>query len=387
MKSVNGKSQQYQTYIGVYVQLKVGSYTIMLDEESLKTYLESKLGGSIEIQDVVKLGEGFHNAGFLLKFKQDYKPKALVMRIVRGDTGWGHDYLSDRASVLLLQHMLYNSAPKGTCIPSIDVVAVLKNGSLISIGDAVEFIQLVEPLTEEHGRPYVEYLLELSRRGYLTHEDEDLCVRCVTYLTKLHSEKSNNRNLYVRHVRDLIGHGEMLMGVIDTYQDKLDFVSDEEIRRIEVEAVKWRHRLKQKSHRLSRIHGDFHPFGNIRFKLDGSIVAVDLSREMYGEPADDVTALTINYLFISIWQHGSLEDSFRKLFKLFYEEYIDRTGDEELLRVVQPFYAFRGMVVVHPIYYPDMRREQRRMLINFISNVLEEDEFNPKEVDKYLKPT
>jgi len=371
---------------GIYVNLKVGSYTVTVDEESLRNYLESKFGHRVEVLDIVKLGEGFHNAGFLLKFKQDSKLKALVMRIVRGDTGWGHDYMSDRASVLLLQHMLYNAAPKNTCIPSIDVVAVLKNGSLVSIGDAVEFIQLVEPLTEEHGRPYVEHLLELSRRGSLTRKDEDMCIKCVEYLSTLHSEKTSDRNLYVRHIRDLIGHGEMLMGVIDTYQDNIDFISDEEICRIEVEAVKWRSRLKKKTHRLSRIHGDFHPFGNIRFKPDGSIVAVDLSREMYGEPADDVTALTINYLFISVWQHGSLEDSFRRLFKLFYEEYISRTGDEEILRVVQPFYAFRGMVVVHPIYYPEIRKEQRRMLVNFVLNVLEEDEFNPEDIDRYLKP-
>jgi hypothetical protein len=370
---------------GIYVNLKVGSYTVTVDEESLRNYLESKFGHGVEVLDIVKLGEGFHNAGFLLKFKQDSKLKALVMRIVRGDTGWGHDYVSDRASVLLLQHMLYNAAPKNTCIPSTDVVAVLKNGSLVSIGDAVEFIQFVEPLTEEHGRPYVEHLLELSRRGSLTRKDVDMCIKCVEYLSTLHSKKSSNRNLYVRHIRDLIGHGEMLMGVIDTYQDDLDFISDEEICRIEVEAVKWRSRLKKKTHRLSRIHGDFHPFGNIRFKPDGSIVAVDLSREMYGEPADDVTALTINYLFISIWQHGSLEDGFRRLFKLFYEEYISRTGDEEILRVVQPFYAFRGMVVIHPVYYPEMRKEQRRMLVNFVLNVLEEDEFNPDDIDRYLK--
>lgn len=358
-----------------------------VDDQQLIKYLEAKFGGRVEISEIKKLGEGFHNAGFLLKFKHDSKLKALVMRIVRGDTGWGHDYPSDRASVLLLQHMLYNSAPKDTCIPSIDVLAILRNGSVVSIGDAVEFIQLVEPLTEVHGRSYVEYLLELSKRGRVTYKDEELCVKCVSYLSKLHSEKISNRNLYLRHIRDLIGHGEMLMGVVDTYPDELDFISDEEIYQIEATVVKWRHRLKRMTHRLSRIHGDFHPFGNIRFKPDGEIVAVDLSREMYGEPADDVTALTINYIFISIWQHGLLKDCFRKLFKLFYEEYLNMTGDEEILRVVQPFYAFRGMVVIHPIYYPEMTREQRRMLVNFILNVLDEDVFNPDDVDKYLKPT
>jgi hypothetical protein len=81
----------------------------------------------------------------------------------------------------------------------------------------------------------------------------------VGYLARLHSEKKDNPVLYRRHIRDLIGHGEMLMGVIDTYPDirTLDFTTPEEIERIETEAVKWRNKIKFKSHRLSRIHGDF----------------------------------------------------------------------------------------------------------------------------------
>ena len=369
-----------------FIELKVGSYTVAFRRDSLERYLKTRFSGEVELVDVRKLGEGFHNAGFMLDFRLNGKPRSLVMRVVRGDTGWGHDYPSDRASVLLLQHMLYNSAPEGTCIPSIDVLAVMKDGSLTSLGESVEFIHLVEPLTEEHGRPYVDYLVDVAERGCLTDMDRRMCLRCSEYLASLHSEKVENRNLYIRHIRDLVGHGEMLMGVIDTYPEELDFISEEELCRIEVEAVKWRNRLKRKTYRLSRIHGDFHPFGNIRFKRDGSIMALDLSREMYGEPADDVSALTINYIFISIWRLGVLEEPFIQLLRLFYRDYLNRTGDEELLKVIQPFYAFRGMVVAHPLYYPDMRREQRRMLVNFVLNVLETEEFNPDEVERYIKP-
>lgn len=368
------------------IELKVGSYKLSLSEKSLRRYLESRFGAGVKLVEVRKLGEGFHNAGFLLRFSVGSKPRSLVMRVVRGDTGWGHDYPSDRASVLLLQHRLYNTAPRGTCIPSVDVLALMRDGSLTSIGDSVDFIQLVEPLTAEHGKPYVNYLIEAAGRSRLTDRDRLMCIRCSEYLANLHSEKVRSRNLYLRHIRDLIGHGEMLMGVIDTYPEKLDFISEEEICRIEVEAVKWRNRLKHMAHRLSRIHGDFHPFGNIRFREDGSLVALDLSREMYGEPADDVTALTVNYVFISVWKAGVFKPHFKELLKLFYRDYIGKTGDEEVLRVVQPFYAFRGMVVAHPLYYPEMSMDRRRMLINFVLNVLEISEFNPDDVERYLKP-
>ena len=117
------------------------------------------------------------------------------------------------------------------------------------------------------------------------------------------------------------------------------------------------------------------------------MMALDLAREEFGEPADDVSTLTINYLFVSIWQFGDYIQPFKELTETFYRRYLDRTGDEEILRVIAPFYAFRGLVVAHPLYYPEMENEKRRKIFTFINNVLESEEFDPKEVKSYLERT
>ena len=57
----------------------------------------------------------------------------------------------------------------------------------------------------------------------------------------------------------------------------------------------------------------------------------------------------------------------------------------ELLEVIQPFYAFRGLVVASPVWYPNISMATRRKLFNFIKNVLEADEFDYKKVDRYLE--
>jgi len=42
-------------------------------------------------------------------------------------------------------------------------------------------------------------------------------------------------------------------------------------------------------------------------------------------------------------------------------------------------------VVAHPLYYPEMENEKRRKIFNFINNVLDSEEFDPKEVKSYLE--
>lgn len=368
------------------LNVHVGSSRLYVDDAKLEQYLASLYNAPAKLLDFKKIGEGFHNAGFLLTFRAGKDEKRLVMRIVRGDTGWGHDYLGDRAALLLLQHHLFNSAPKGTCCRSVDVVCITRGGDVTSVGDSVEFFNLVEEVTEADGRPYVQDLFDIAKRRSLTAKDKKRCLIVADFLADLHATKKKNPLLYMRHIRDLIGHGEMLMGVIDTYPkpETLDFTSQEEITEIERKAVTWRNKIKYLTHRLSRIHGDYHPFGNIRFREDDTMMALDWAREKFGEPADDVSALTINYLFFSLWHYGEYKDPFKKLMETFYQRYLEKTGDKEILKVIAPFYAFRGLVVAHPLYYPDMETEKRRKVFNFINNTLDSEEFNLKQIEAYL---
>jgi Ser/Thr protein kinase RdoA (MazF antagonist) len=266
------------------------------------------------------------------------------------------------------------------------VAVVSRTGEILSIGDAVEFFDLVEEVTDKQGTPYAEDLFRIARERALREADLRRCDALVNYLARLHAQKKANPILYTRHIRDLVGHGEMLMGVIDTYPDVrlLDFTNPKEIEQIEVKAVEWRNRIKFLSHRLSRIHGDFHPFGNIRFRKDNSVMALDLAREEYGEPADDLSCLSINYIFFSVWHYGEFVDPFKTLFNRFIEGYVKATNDQEMLRVIPPFFAFRGLVVTHPHYYPDMERERRRLMLNFILNVMNAEKFEANNINEYL---
>ena len=172
------------------------------------------------------------------------------------------------------------------------------------------------------------------------------------------------------------------MGVFDIYPDGT--LSYDETTAIIKKSVDWIYRLKPYYNRLSQIHGDFHP-GNIWFKDSSDFILLDRSRGPWGEPADDITALTINYIFFSVKKYEDIRGPYLEGLNLFFEEYIKLTGDRQLLEVVAPFFAFRGVVVANPVFYPELTSKQRGLLFSFVRNVLDADRFELQRVHDYLK--
>jgi aminoglycoside phosphotransferase (APT) family kinase protein len=129
------------------------------------------------------------------------------------------------------------------------------------------------------------------------------------------------------------------------------------------------------------VHGDFHPF-NILFTDVDNFVLLDRSRGAWGEPADDVSCLAINYLFFSLQRSGRLAPPFQEMWQTFWQLYLDYTGDRELLTVVVPFLVWRALVLASPIWYdtPDC---VRLALFHLIEQILRERSFDPSCINEY----
>ena len=213
--------------------------------------------------------------------------------------------------------------------------------------------------------------------------DLDRALALSNYLAEIHSKKSTSPGLYTRRIRELLGHGECIMGLIDNYPQSFEFIDQGLLKKIETACVEWRWRIKDRSHRLCQVHGDFHPW-NILFQEGADFSLLDRSRGEWGEPADDTATMTINYLFFSLQRSGKLEGDFEKMFTLFWENYLKRTGDREMFEVIAPFYAWRGLVIASPVWYPHISTSVRRSVFNFILNVLNDGQFDPSAVNRYL---
>ncbi|MHA1410009.1 MAG: phosphotransferase family protein [Candidatus Odinarchaeia archaeon] len=356
----------------------------------IKRYLEELYGAEVNITYLGPIkkdqeyDEGLKEFGYgqtiLIEFNVNGVAKSYVMSSMTKNI-FGHEHFSDRAQSLLLAHSTFNKLPRH--VSSIDVGVYTERGSLKSVGDAKEFFIITEKVDGE------EYFLDLERiknEGNLTELDVNRANTLAEYLVDIHSVKNDEKSLYTRRIRELIGHGECLMGLTDSYPEKLDFTDYNELKEIEKKCVDWRYKIKNRTERLCQVHGDFHPW-NILFRDGTDFTVLDRSRGEWGEAADDVASMTINYLFYALQKHGKIEGVFYRLFKIFWETYLSKSNDEEILSVIAPFYAWRCLVIASPIWYPKLDRNIRRKIFNFMHNVLDQEVFNidstPKMFEEY----
>jgi hypothetical protein len=355
-----------------------------IDAEKLEQYLKSLLGNDIVVDGFVSLAQPAENLvkgfGYGTPLRVDYKipgrAKQSAVLHTMSPGPFGHEHMADRARILLWSHRAFNRLPRH--VRSFDVGGFQRDGSLLSLSNVEELCLLTE---YAEGQAYASDLERLRDSGTPADWDLARADALCDYLVDIHRPGVENPDLYIRRSRELVGDGECIMGLNDSYPDHPLF-NPQVLERIEHRAVAWRWRLKKYTHRLRQVHGDFHPW-NILFSAGTDFRLLDRSRGEYGDPADDVTCLTANYLFFSLQRSGRLEGIFETLWRRFWNRYLDKTGDREILMVSAPFFAFRALVMASPVWYPHLTDVVRRKLLNFILNVLECDRFDPALVNTY----
>jgi len=320
--------------------------------------------------------------------KQKRKDKKAILATMRVANGFGHDYRADRVDNLVLSFDTWNSLPQHCHV--MDLGAFRKNdSSMISLGNANEFF-LLRPMVQ--GSEYYKDLDRIYQTGGLESHDLERAATLAEYLVKIHRikySKAGRKEIYERKIRDTVGHGECIFGLSDSYpQNTQSYLREEELKEIEKKCVEQRWKLKENDSRLSQVHGDFHPW-NILFdknpKFPSRFVLLDRSRGAWGEPADDVCALSINYLFYSLRKYGALTGEFLTLFDRFMQTYTEGSKDPELAGAMPLFYVFRALVIASPLWYPDLSSETRRRIFNFAQNLLDEGRFDYSRVGDYFR--
>jgi hypothetical protein len=358
------------------------------DKQVVEAYLSELFGKPVHLVRILPMGaepgaselKGFgYGKPYLLDYLIEGEMKSSVLSSMKVQKGFGHDTFADRAGTILWQNMAFNVLPKH--VRSLDAGFFTLEGGLKSAGEADEFFILMDRV---YGIEYYRDLDRIRDTHFFHPLDVDRTLALSDYLVDIHSQKHDDPILYHRRIRELVGSGECIMGLIDSYPKDFDFYSGKDFERLEKKVVGWRWRLHDQVHRLSVVHGDFHPW-NIMFRNGVDFTVLDRSRGEYGDPADDVSCMSMNYLFYSLQKYGELKGEFKDLFEKFMENYLIKSNDFDMLKYIQPFFVFRALVVASPLWYPGLSPDVRRKLFNFIDNVLNVEEFDYKDVNKYLR--
>ena len=300
--------------------------------------------------------------------------RCLVFRTSRSDD-FGHDRRADRAGNALLAFDTFSSIPQH--VPALDVGAIGSDGRLHSLRGSGEFFLLTD---YADGSPYADDLWTIGRQNTLTSRDFLRCDSLADYLVRLHADKIAHPGAYRRAIRDLIGHGEGIFGLIDSYPDNVPAAPSGRLQAIEKLCLDWRFRLRGRENRLSRTHGDFHPF-NILFDENDRLAVLDASRGCLGDPADDMTCLSINYVFFALEHSGSWQKVFSELWHRLWNRYLGATSDHEILTVAPPYLAWRALVLANPLWYPKVRCETREALLGLVERSLRKGRFDLEDGD------
>jgi hypothetical protein len=325
--------------------------------------------------------------------------RELVWRTASANE-FGHDRRADRAAALV---QAFDDFPQiAQHVRALDLGVIGAGGELHSTRDATEHYLIT---SYAPGTIYAHDLRRVVQELRATSRDLARVDALADYLAVLHTPIAPPGSRYRRAIRDLVGSGEGIFGIIDGYPADVPGAPRERLRAIEARCGEWRWRLCDRDARLTRTHGDFHPF-NIVFgnqaddqaseqignqagdqtgDRPGALTLLDASRGACGDPADDLTALAINYVLFALDARGAWREGLGVLWHRLWRRYLARRRDPELLDVAPPFLAWRALVVANPVFYPQLSADARDRLLGFAIDVLDAGALDPARAEDLFR--
>jgi aminoglycoside phosphotransferase (APT) family kinase protein len=302
--------------------------------------------------------------------------RVFVYRTQRADE-FGHDRRADRAASMLLAFDAFAAIPDH--VRALDV-GFEAPGGLRTLVEAGEPYLLT---TWAEGELYAEDLRRVAAEQAASPGDVARCEALALWLAALHAERLEDPVAWRRAVRDLLGHGEGIFGIVDAYGGDVPAAPPSRLERLEESCLRWRWRLRGRPERLRRTHGDFHPF-NLVFGEGTRFTVLDASRGCKGDPADDVTALSVNYLFFALETAPAARRAFATLWRTFWQRYLEASGSSDVLESAAPFLAWRALVLGCPRFYPALSAAARDALLGFAERALASESFDPRSGEELL---
>lgn len=303
--------------------------------------------------------------------------REVVWRVASANA-FGHDRRADRAAAMVQAFDDFAQIPRH--VQAVDLGVILASGELASMREGTEHYLIT---TYAPGAIYALDLRRIAADGTATTQDVARVAVLARYLAELHTPIAQAGGRYRRAIRDLVGSGEGIFGIIDGYPEGVPGAPAHRLRALEGRCAEWRWRLQGRDERLARTHGDFHPF-NIVF--DGeALTLLDASRGGCGDPADDLTALGVNYLLFALDAPEAWTRGLGVLWRELWARYLAARPDAELLEVAPPFFAWRALVVANPVFYPRMTERARDRLLGFAAEVLDAHRLEPAAAEELFR--
>ena len=211
----------------------------------LRAYLRERFGpeaGQARIEPLAVRTGGIKEGGYGVPHRVSWDgasgPRTLVLETVRPGP-FGHEDPSDRAGILLRAYEDYGTLERH--VRAVDVGAFRGGGPAVGLGGCGEFFILTE---FAEGEPYAGDFDRIAGRGGLEDLDRARARTLADYLAAIHRDPVRHPSWYRRRLRELVGSGECIAGIADSYPLPFGFIDAGLLREVETLALGWRYRLR-----------------------------------------------------------------------------------------------------------------------------------------------
>jgi hypothetical protein len=97
------------------------------------------------------------------------------------------------------------------------------------------------------------------------------------------------------------------------------------------------------------------------------------------EPRDVARAERLADYLVALHAHKQPDriSYLRRVRDLIWGTHLERSGDNEMVTMVQPFLAWRTLALAHPVWYPTIPEQVRESLFQYVEHVLQSSSYDP----------
>ncbi len=310
--------------------------------------LSERLGESVELVSSELHASGYRSDGLKLTAKDG---RIFFLKHIRENDciAGGYELPERRLNSLLLSHRIakrVDTAPRsfGVLVDSKDSGPFLFPE--MTEDTAIYQIQEFEP----EGVSYEKLLQDRSDKKAVDEDDRKEMAAIIDYITHIHSirypaaTEGKLKAVYNDGIQNRLSNPELTFSFLQRFGEDdplLPLSKHGEYIGLVLENLRiWRDR----SDRLCALHGDFWS-GNVFFRPDGTLWAVDYSFAPWGDPGIDVG----HWISVLMWHYYRTGNPYYKdLIEEFLSAYEKKTGDGEIRKALCVGYGMMGVVFIAP---------------------------------------
>ena len=341
-----------------------------MDKKEISKILTKRLRKEININKIEPSGSGRHSDGY--KLITDTGEEFFIKKIKAYNMGF--EFPERKISSLLIGHAMLRNVD----IPPKTIGVAVKNKEM-------EFLPEISEETEIYhiqkyggeGKSYLEILSKKANKKEIDNEDKKEIDKIIDFIVKVHKGKhpSNNKEklnvIYNDYLRNVIGNPEYLLMLLHNIPHDNLFLNPKEQGEFMKLMLDNMHYFKDRHERLVSLHGDFWG-ANVFLKEDGEIFVIDYSRMPWGDAGFDIGFWMSQYLF---QYHTGNKEYFKQLGEYFLEQYIQRTGDKEIMQTMVFSLGLVAAMYASSVWVPDVDDDARKFFFEHVCEMLKIKKF------------